>query len=114
MIPTFLVTIITLLILTTFTAMSSNVGQVEAKTVVDPNCGVLDQKPSGKCDVTVDYDGECSPNAPNCNININVITNPPPSGKKELKLKYLLETGIACNKVKSSFKAQCLLASKPK
>ena len=110
-IPTFLVTIITLLILTTFTAISSNVGQVEAKTVVDPNCGVLDQKPSGKCDVDIDYDGKCSPYSRNCNIDIDVVTNPPPSGKNELKLKYLLETGISCNKVKSSFKAQCLLAS---
>jgi hypothetical protein len=111
MIPTFLVTIITLLILTTFIAISSNVGQVEAKTVVDPNCGVLDQKPSGKCDVDIDYDGKCSPSSRNCNIDIDVVTNPPPSGKKELKLKYLLETGISCNKVKSSFKAHCLLAS---
>ena len=72
---------------------------------------LLDQKPSGECDVDIDYDGKCSPSSRNCNIDIDVVTNPPPSGKKELKLKYLLETGISCNKVKSSFKAQCLLAS---
>ena len=99
MIPTLLVTIITLLILATFIAMSSNVGQVEAKTVVDPNCGVIDQKPSGKCDVDIDYDGKCSPSSRNCNIDINVVTNPPPSGNNESKLNYLLETGIYCNNV---------------
>ena len=31
--------------------MSSNVSQVEAETTVDPDCGVIDQKPSGECDV---------------------------------------------------------------
>ena len=90
--------------------MTSNVHQLKAKTAIDPNwCS--NQKPSGKCNVDIDYDGKCSPSSRNCNIDIGVVTNPPPSGKKETKLKYLLETGISCNKVKSSFKAQCLLAS---
>ena len=99
LIPSFCLIILTLLILITFTAMSSNVEQVEAATVVDPNCGVVDQKPSGKCDVDIDYDGICNPSSINCNIDIDVVANPQPRGNNELKLDYYLETGIKCNKV---------------
>ena len=87
MIPTFLVTIITLLILTTFIAMSSNVGQVEATTVIDPNCGVLDQKPSGKCDVDIDYDGKCSPSSRNCNIRYRCCYQSSSKRKEGIEIK---------------------------
>ncbi len=90
--------------------MSSNVEQVEAATVVDPNCGVVDQKPSGKCDVDIDYDGICNSSSINCNIDIDVVTNPQPRGNNELKLDYHLETGIKCNKVAGGLagKTACL------
>jgi hypothetical protein len=105
MITTFLATILTLLTLTTFTAMSSNVGQVEAATNTG-NCAALDATPNGECDVTIDYDGNCSPSSPNCNIQLNV----PPSSPGQLRLNYLLETGLFCNNVAggSASKAFCL------
>jgi hypothetical protein len=109
MIPTFFATILTLLTLTTFTVTLSNVDPVEAQTVIDPDCGVLNQNPSGDCDVDIDYDGNCNPSAANCDININVNANPQPSGSNELRLDYILQTGIDCNSVPSSFKAACLL-----
>jgi hypothetical protein len=113
MIPTFFATILTLLTLTTFTAMSSNISVVEAVTNVDPDCAVIDQSPSGECDVTVDYDGDCNPNDANCNVNINVNANPLPTGNNELRLDYLLETGIECSNVAGGLagKAACLTAS---
>jgi hypothetical protein len=105
MITTFLATILTLLTLATFTAMSSNVGQVEAATNTG-NCAALDATPNGECDVTIDYDGNCSPSSPNCNIQLNV----PPSSPGQLRLNYLLETGLFCNNVAggSASKAFCL------
>ena len=109
MIPTFLATILTLLTLTTFTAMSSNVDEVEAQTVIDPDC--QPNSPSTvDCDVTIDYDGNCSPTAPNCDIRIDVNSNPAPSGNNELRLNYLLETGIFCNNVAggAAGRAACL------
>ena len=105
MITTFLTTILTLLTLTTFMAMSSNVGQVEAATNTG-NCAALDATPNGECDVTIDYDGNCSPSSSNCNIQLNV----PPSTPGNLRLNYLLETGVFCNNVAggSTSKAFCL------
>jgi hypothetical protein len=105
MISTFLVTIITLFTLTTFTAMSSNVGQVEAVTNTG-NCAALDATPNGECDVDINYDGNCSPSSSNCNINLNV----PNSSPGQLRLNYLLETGLYCNNVAggSASKAFCL------
>jgi hypothetical protein len=85
--------------------MSSNVGQVEAATNTG-NCAALDATPNGECDVTIDYDGNCSPSSPNCNIQLNV----PPSSPGQLRLNYLLETGLFCNNVAggSASKAFCL------
>ena len=113
LILSFFITILTLLLLTTFTVVSSHVDQVEAATMVDPNCGVVDQKPSGKCDVDIDYDRNCNPSSRNCNIDIDVVANPQPSGNNELKLDYYLETGIKCNKVAGGLagKAACLANS---
>ena len=111
-IPTFFVTILTLLTLTTFTAMSSNVDKVEAQTVIDSDC--QPNSPSTvDCDVAIDYDGNCNPNAPNCDIRINVQANPQPDGNNELRLDYILETGIYCNDVAggSAGKTACLANS---
>ena len=47
MCTSFLMIVTTLLTLITFTSMM-NVGEVEAATVVSPNCGVIDQSPSGE------------------------------------------------------------------
>ena len=113
MIASFFVTILTLLTLTMsiFTAMS-NVAEVEAATNVNANCGIIDQNPNAECDVGVDYDGSCSPSDNNCNVNVNVLTTPQPTGANQLFLNYLLETGIECGSVKSSWgKAACLAAS---
>jgi hypothetical protein len=109
MIPLFLATILTLLTLTTFTTILLNVDQAQAQTVIDPDCAVIDARSSGECDVTIDYDGNCSPSRANCDINININANPLPSGSNELKLDYILETGIDCINVPSSFRSQCLL-----
>ena len=113
MITTFLATILTLMTLTTFTAMSSNVGQVEALTNTG-NCAALDATPNGECDVgnpdggdSIDYDGNCTgPSSSNCNIQLNV----PASTPGQLRLNYLLETGVFCNNVAggSTSKAFCL------
>ena len=46
-----------------------------------------------ECDVDIDYDGNCSATALKCDINININANP------QLKLKYILETGIFCSNV---------------
>ena len=109
MIPTFLVTILTFLTLTTFTAMLPNVDQVEAVTNA-ASCNALDPNPNAECDVTVDYDGDCSPSNADCNVNINVNANP--SANNQLRLNYLLETGIECSSVQSSWgQARCLAAS---
>jgi len=85
--------------------MSSNVGQVEAATNTG-NCAALDATPNGECDITIDYDGNCSPSSSNCNIQLNV----PPSTPGNLRLNYLLETGVFCNNVAggSTSKAFCL------
>jgi hypothetical protein len=115
----FLMIVTTLLTLITFTSMM-NVGEVEAATVVSPNSGVIDQSPSGECSVSIDYDGNCSPSSSNCNIAVNINKNPGrgsinfvPSGDNELKLHSVLETGVECSDVKSSWgKANCLLNSK--
>jgi hypothetical protein len=84
---------------------SSNVGQVEAATNTG-NCAALDATPNGECDVSIDYDGNCSPSSSNCNIQLNV----PPSTPGQLRLNYLLETGVFCNNVAggSTSKAFCL------
>ena len=106
MITTFLATILTLMTLTTFTAMSSNVGQVEALTNTG-NRAALDATPNGECDVgnpdggdSIDYDGNCTgPSSSNCNIQLNV----PASTPGQLRLNYLLETGVFCNNVAGVF-----------
>ena len=54
-----------------------------------------------ECDVDIEYDGNCSPSAANCNININVDSLLL-QANNELTLNYLLETGIFCNNVRSS------------
>ena len=97
-----------------------NVGEVEAATVVSPNCGVIDQSPSGECSVSIDYDGNCSPSSSSCNIVVNINKNPGggsinfvPSGDNEFNLHSVLETGVESSDVKSSWgKANCLLNSK--
>jgi hypothetical protein len=119
MCTSFFMIVTTLLTLITFTSMI-NVGEVEAATVVSPNCGVIDQSPSGECSVSIDYDGNCSPSSSSCNIAVNINKNPGggsinfvPSGDNELKLHSVLETGVECSDVKSSWgKANCLLNSK--
>jgi hypothetical protein len=119
MCTSFFMIVTTLLTLITFTSMI-NVGEVEAATVVSPNCGVIDQSPSGECSVSIDYDGNCSPSSSSCNIAVNINKNPGggsinfvPNGNNELKLHSVLETGVECSDVKSSWgKANCLLNSK--
>ena len=117
-IVSFLMTLATVLTLTTFVTMV-NFSEVDAATVISPTCNVINQDPDGECSVDIDYDGNCSPSTSDCNIAVNINKNPGggsvnfnPDPNNELKLNYLLETGLECNNVKSSWgKARCLTAS---
>ena len=117
-IVSFLMTLATVLTLTTFVTMV-NFSEVDAATVISPTCNVINQDPDGECSVDIDYDGNCSPTTNDCNIAVNINKNPGggavnfnPDPNNELKLNYLLETGLECNNVKSSWgKARCLTAS---
>lgn len=117
-ITSFFLTLVTVLTLTTFVTMV-NLNEVDAFTSVSPNCGLINQDPDGECSVDIDYDGNCSFFNNDCNIAVNINKNPGggsvdfnPNPTSELKLHSILETGVDCSNVKSSWgKANCLLNS---
>ena len=104
------------LTMATFTVLLT-VGHVEAGQ--SGNCEAWGNAPAnvnGDCDVDVDYDGSCDSSSSsnnNCKVRTDVTLTPNPlPANNKLSLDYLLETGIECGSVKSSWgKTNCLANS---
>ena len=99
--------------ITAFTFMN-NIGVADARTLVkDSDLTTIDGKSAGHCKIDAQFLDDCSssPTSANCNINVDInrgLFNP--SGSNELKLDYLLKSGIACSSVTTNSwtKANCL------
>jgi len=98
--------------ITAFTFMN-NIGEADARTLIkDPDCATIDAKSAGECKISAQFLDDCATmSTANCNIAVDInrgIFNP--SGSNELKLDYLLKSGIACGTGPSGWtKASCLM-----
>jgi len=107
---------ITITMLSTITAFTfmNNIGEADARTLIkDPDCATIDAKSAGECKISAQFLDDCATmSTANCNIAVDInrgIFNP--SGSNELKLDYLLKSGIACSATPSLSwtKAACLM-----
>ena len=109
----FFVTITMLSTVIAFTLMNY-IGEADARTLIkDPDCNTIDAKSAGECKINAQFLDDCATNAnANCNIAVDIDRGTfNPSGSNELKLNYLLKSGIACSATPSQSwtKANCLM-----
>ena len=97
--------------ITAFTLMN-NIGEADARTLFkDPDCNTIDARSAGECKIDAQFLDDCATTATaNCNINVDINRGIfTPSGSNELKLNYLIKSGIACSTGPGGWtKANCL------
>ena len=111
----FFITISMLSMITAVTFMN-NIGEADARVLLKDttDCNTIDSKSAGECKINTQFLDDCyTSTAANCNIAVDINKGTfNPSGSNELKLNYLLKSGIACSAGASGSgwtKANCLM-----
>jgi hypothetical protein len=107
---------ITITMLSTITAFTfmNNTGEADARVLLKDttDCNAIDSKSAGECKINTQFLDDCATTSTaNCNIAVDINRGTfNPSGSNELKLDYLLKSGIACGTGPSGWtKASCLM-----